>query len=122
MIPTDAPFVLFEDARPKGGKGRLFKAPVEEIRACALEDVEPALEAMRGALRRGFHVAGWLSYEAGLALEPRLHKRARAAALDGAPLLWFGVFKDVVMLDHGAVSSMLPDVNGAYISAPRPRV
>lgn len=122
MLPPDAPFVLFEDARPKGGKGRLFTAPINEISARTPDEVEPALAALRSALRRGFYVAGWLSYEAGLALEPRLRKCARPIASDGAPLAWFGVFNDVVMLDHGAVASMLPDANGAYISTPRPRV
>ena len=63
-----APFLLFDDARP-GGRARLYAGPVGEIRADRLEEVIPALEQVQAAVRRGQHVAGYLAYEAGYALD-----------------------------------------------------
>jgi para-aminobenzoate synthetase/4-amino-4-deoxychorismate lyase len=68
------PFILLDDARPTGASdARLYRAPVEVVVARRAEEVEPALariDALRRA--RGAMLAGYLAYEAGLALEPRL--------------------------------------------------
>lgn len=84
------PFVLLDDAR-SGHPARLYADPRAIITAHAPGDVVPALARLRDAVKGGAHVAGYLAYEAGLALEPRL--APLAASLPGnAPLLWFGVF------------------------------
>ncbi len=122
MMRAGAPFVLCEDARPGGGSARLFTSPHETITATALDQIEPALQQVRAALRRGLHVAGWLSYEAGIAFERRLIDRAQRDEADRFPLLWFGVFDAPGMLSPAEVSRALPDAGGAWISAPRPRM
>ena len=67
--------------------------PVRFDDACALitarrpEELRPALAALDDARARGKWVAGWIAYEAGFALEPKL---ARLAVV--GPLLAFGVY------------------------------
>jgi para-aminobenzoate synthetase/4-amino-4-deoxychorismate lyase len=118
-----APFVLCEDARPDGGAGRLFSAPIETIAARSLSEVASALERVRGGLRRGLHAAGWLAYEAGFTFEPRLMSRWRARTRTHAlPLLWFGLYESVAHLDRDDLAAILPDPNGAWLSPPRARM
>lgn len=83
------PFVLLDDAREDGADARLYRAPREVVTARRGEDVAPALDRLQALTREGLHVAGYLAYEAGLALEPRLAGRLHDT---GAPLLWFGAF------------------------------
>ena len=84
------PFVLLDDAS-RDGDARLFENPVEVIEAQTLADVRPALRRLREAGTRGLWATGFLGFDAGYALEPRLARLARAPR-DGLPLLWFGLF------------------------------
>jgi len=68
------------------GPRQVFSAPLEVIRADTAADVPDALAAMAGALAQGRHLAGWLGYELGYALEPRL------APPTPGPLLRLGIF------------------------------
>jgi para-aminobenzoate synthetase/4-amino-4-deoxychorismate lyase len=64
---------------------RVFSDPLAVIRADSAAEVPEALAALEAALGQGRHVAGWLGYELGYALEPRLGGAA-------GPLLRLGVF------------------------------
>ena len=102
------PFVLLDGW---GGQGaRLYRAPAEIIEARRIEDVAPALERLRAANREA---AGFLAYEAGHALEPRLAPLAPRDA--ETPLLWFGLFDRVEEVGFDA----LPAPAGAWAGAPR---
>jgi para-aminobenzoate synthetase/4-amino-4-deoxychorismate lyase len=116
------PFVLFEDAREGAGPGRLFAAPHETIVARTLAEAEPALERLRAGLQRGYHAAGWLSYEAGIAFEQRLIERAQRADAHRFPLLWFGLFEAPLRPAPDRIAGALPDEAGAWLSPPRPRM
>jgi para-aminobenzoate synthetase/4-amino-4-deoxychorismate lyase len=70
-----------------GGR-RVFQRPLDVIRADSPAEVPAALKAVEAALRQGNHIAGWLGYELGYALEPRLTGRAPAG-----PLLRLGIFQ-----------------------------
>ncbi|MEE4452127.1 aminodeoxychorismate synthase component I [Novosphingobium resinovorum] len=83
------PFVLLDDARA-AGNWRLFKDPREIVVAHAPGEVGAALERLRAGVQSGFHAAGYLAYEAGLALEPRLAELQGGAG--ETPLVWFGLF------------------------------
>lgn len=88
------PFVLLDDARAQGAAdARLYRNPVEIVVATRLEKVSPALERLDELTASGLHVAGYLSYEAGLALEPRLVPLGAPLTPRGGPLLWFGAFE-----------------------------
>ncbi len=118
MIRADRPFVLLDDARLDGAAPRLFRDPVEIVVAQTAGEVSGALARLRGATGRGLHAAGWISYEAGQALEPRLAAIAPAVT-EGLPLLWFGLFAEPETPD---LPALLPDPAGAWAGAPRPRI
>ena len=69
------------------GPRRVFAAPSAIIRADAAGEVPEALARAAAALAQGHHVAGWLAYELGYALEPRLESP------QPGPLLRLGVFQ-----------------------------
>jgi para-aminobenzoate synthetase/4-amino-4-deoxychorismate lyase len=69
------------------GPRRVFSAPLAVIRADDAAGLPKALAAVEAALAEGRHVAGWLGYELGYALEPRLRGRLKPGRL-----LQLGVF------------------------------
>lgn len=116
-LPT-TPFVLLDDARETGASpGRLYSNPLSVITACDPGDVERALGEVSAATKAGQHVAGFIAYEAGHALEPKLAGQQRRADV---PLLWFGVFDRFEKLTAQDVVARLPSAAGAYAAAPQP--
>jgi para-aminobenzoate synthetase/4-amino-4-deoxychorismate lyase len=89
--PMHAPMVLLNDARRGPGHFLRFTSPAKIVCAWTCCEVGSALRAADEALKGGFHVAGWLSYEAGYALST-LALPSDAVGI-GYPLVWFGVFK-----------------------------
>ena len=121
-MPPDPPkpFVLLDDARIAGAAdARLYVDPVEIVAAGRSDDVADALERLRAATRSGLHAAGFLSYEAGHALEPRLTPLATSGTL---PLIWFGLFEGFTAIPPDAVDALLPDPAGAWAGPPRPGI
>lgn len=112
-----APFVLLDDARPGGADARLYRDPMRIVAADAPEEVRPALAALDAARREGLHAAGYLAYEAGHALEPKL-----ATPATSGPLLWFGLFEGYEALAADDVPALLPNPGGAWIGRPRPGI
>lgn len=117
---VQTPFVLLDDARPGGGDARLYTAPVRVIAAYRPDEVAPALAALDAARAEGLHAAGYIAYEAGHALEPKLAGLSRSDA--DAPLLWFGLFETVEQLAPDAVAARLPDPAGAWVGRPTPGI
>jgi para-aminobenzoate synthetase/4-amino-4-deoxychorismate lyase len=111
------PYVLLDDARPNGVPARLYADPVEIVRADSLDQVRPALETLRAARARGLDAAGYVAYEAGVALEP-----AASGHAGSAPLLWFGLFRGHAEIPAEQVPSLLPDPAGAWAGVPRPEI
>ena len=88
-----APFILLDDARADGtSPARLYENPREVVVARRVDEVLPALERIAALRRAGAQLAGYLAYEAGLALEPKLAKLAPARSGAAGPLVWFGAF------------------------------
>ncbi|MFM9978443.1 MAG: aminodeoxychorismate synthase component I [Sphingomonadaceae bacterium] len=117
----DTPFVLLDDARIEGAvPARLYVGPVEIIATRRTTEVPAALEAVRVATRGGLHAAGYLAYEAGYALEPRLTELVPQRA--DRPLVWFGLFRDFATIASDAVAALLPDAAGAWIGSPQPAI
>lgn len=113
----DAPFLLFDDARDGGAPARLYARPVDEVVAWEAGEVLPALEAIRVAVREGRHAAGFLTYEAGCALDPKTLSLTRRRK--EMPLLWFGIFEG---FETVAVEAMLGDPAAAWLGRPVPRL
>jgi len=108
--------LLFDDAREAGGTSRLYRQPIEIIVAHSLQEVAPALDRVRSGLGSGKHAAGFLSYEAGHAFDPKLGRSARKGA---GPLLCFGLFDGFDVPD---LASLLPSPDCAFIGPVRPRI
>ena len=106
-----SPFILFDDARR--GQATLLTGLTEVVSAATSGDVPAALDRLRGR-----SLAGFVTYPAGLALEPRLAGLAGPAGGD-LPLLWFGAFAREERVDAAA---WLPDPAGAWAGHPQPRV
>jgi para-aminobenzoate synthetase/4-amino-4-deoxychorismate lyase len=104
------PFVLLEFE----GRARLYRRPLDVVEARRPGEIGPALQRLRGR-----HAAGFLAYEAGHALEPKLAPIAAEAAAGAPPLLWFGLFDGWEDVDSAA---WLPDPAGAWAGRPRPRI
>ena len=112
------PFVLLDDARPGGAAARLYRHPVEVVRAAAVAEVAAALDHVRQGLARGLDAAGYMTFEAAAAFEPRLAPPPSASG----PLLWFGLFDGYETIAADAVSSLLPDPAGAVIGPAQPLI
>lgn len=109
------PFVLLDDARPGGAAARLYRAPLRTISAATPADIPAALAALRAARAEGLHAAGYLTYEAGVAFQPRAPRLPVEE-----PVLWFGLFDRFDQIASDAVPALLPDPAGAWAGAPRP--
>jgi len=89
------PFVLLDDARESGGADALlFENPRAVFVAHRADEVERVLADADAARRAGGTLAGYLAYEVGLALEPKLVKLADARTGGTGPLVWLGLFDE----------------------------
>jgi para-aminobenzoate synthetase/4-amino-4-deoxychorismate lyase len=111
--------VLLDDAR-SGGAARLFQHPVEIVTVRDAGDVLPALRRLRNARERGLHAAGFIAYEAGHALEPKLTPLLKVPAAGDPPLFWFGLFAHCQEIAD--ISPLLPDPASAWVPPPRPLI
>ena len=118
---NDMPFVLLDDARADGAApARLYVDPVEIVVTRRMDDVPHALFALRTATRGGLHAAGFMTYEAGYALESRL--ASLVPATSQTPLLWFGLFRSFEEIAPEDVPALLPDPAGAWLGVPDPDI
>ncbi|MEO0061782.1 MAG: hypothetical protein RLZZ08_342 [Pseudomonadota bacterium] len=103
------PFVLLDDARVDGASdAQLFENARELFVARTPADVLPVLEAAdRARAERGGTLAGYLAYEAGLALEPRLAGMAAERSGAHGPLVWLGLFDDPQIIPAAEVPQWL---------------
>jgi len=113
MASLSRPFVLLDDARP-GGRALLYSGPAEIVETRDHGEIGACLDRLRGR-----QAAGFLAYEAGLALEDKLAPLRAAPAAEAPPLLWFGLFGTCEEVDAEA---LLPDGDGAWAGAPRPLI
>ncbi|MDS9467697.1 aminodeoxychorismate synthase component I [Paracoccus sp. MBLB3053] len=79
--------IVFEDG--PGGHAALFRNASRQVTAWTPEEVLPALQTVEAERQRGAWVAGWIGYEAGMALEARLKPLLRLS--QDEPLLVFGI-------------------------------
>jgi para-aminobenzoate synthetase / 4-amino-4-deoxychorismate lyase len=108
------PFVLFDDARVSGAvPARLYESPVEIVTG----EVDAVLRRLADAQKEGLHAAGFITYEAGHALEPKLAGITRAVDM---PQIWFGLFEGYRTIAAENVASLLPSPDGAWAGTPKP--
>ncbi len=96
-----ASWFLFDDSgAPAGGRGLLLENPVGLIKAEDPAELLSSIDLLEQAIDSGLYAAGFISYEAGYALEPRL--RTRMPEQRQLPLLWFALYPECETLDGKA--------------------
>lgn len=70
------------------GRSLVFRDAVAIIEAYTLKEVDSAFTQIEDWLEAGFHIAGYVAYEAAPAFDPAFQVRETKG-----PLLWFGVFR-----------------------------
>ncbi|MDZ4308569.1 aminodeoxychorismate synthase component I [Allopontixanthobacter sp.] len=103
------PFVLLDDARESGGvDAHVYEGPRRIFAARRADEVADVLEAADAArASEGGTLAGYIAYEAGLALEPKLAQLAQAHCGAGGPLVWLGLFDSAEIVPAGTVPDWL---------------
>jgi para-aminobenzoate synthetase / 4-amino-4-deoxychorismate lyase len=118
MLAADTPFVLLDDARVAGAvPARLYTDPVETLSARTTAELQPLLNRLEQAQRDGLHAAGFLGYESGTALEPKL-----AELTAHPPLAWFGLFRGFESIDAQHVPQRLGNPDGAWLGRVQPDI
>ena len=106
------PFVIFDDAR-SSSQIRIYRNPSEIVETSDPTEIKSCLRKIQAAVDGGSHAAGFLSYGAGFALEPRLAPLL-AVQEEQYPLLWFGLFENAeimptdVLQNHAAQEGIAP--------------
>ena len=119
-VAARAPFVLLDDGLTRGGRALLFENPVEIIRCDEPGQAGAALETLAAAAGRGLTAAGYLAYELGYLLEPKL---AHLIPQDRAhPLIWMGLFERARELDGAGVRRLLAERGSGGHRLERPRL
>lgn len=111
-------FVFLETNRfdRENFRSYLFFNPIKIISCCSLEGVKSAFFAIESFIAKGYYVAGYISYEAGFALEDALKLSRKESTL---PLLWFGIYKGPV-ISKAEGNSLLNSKRESYkMSNPR---
>lgn len=90
--------VLLHDNAPDAGRSLLFEHPHRILTSRRIADIPALLAEAETAAAGGRHLAGFLSYELGLAFEARLAPLLPPQT--GFPLLWLGVYDAPVELDR----------------------
>jgi len=82
----------------EGGRWLRFIAPIRVVTATRPDEVVPALQAIETAVnQRRQHAAGFIAYEAAAAQGLAVH-----APLPDLPLLWFGLYENVEVIEAWA--------------------
>jgi para-aminobenzoate synthetase/4-amino-4-deoxychorismate lyase len=109
-MPGRSPFVLLDDARGDGAAdAHLFEKPRNVFVARRAAEVVGALDAADAARSEGGTLAGYIAYEAGLALEPKLSALADVRTGSAGPLVWIGHFDEPRTISADEVSGWLSE-------------
>ncbi|WND02879.1 aminodeoxychorismate synthase component I [Temperatibacter marinus] len=108
QILRHPPFVLLDDSQPAqtAGMSSLFHSPDRLIIAQSVADIDAALKEIDSALATGFHVAGYIAYEAAAAFEEKL---SHIADQSTAPLIWMMVTKHRELLPQKEIEDLLKE-------------
>ena len=86
-----APYILLDDQITH--ELRYYTQPIDIVQAHEVADVDAAFVKLESYHAQGYYLAGYLSYDLGFVLEPKLTRLMPETRSE--PLLQFGVFKSV---------------------------
>ncbi|WP_305097816.1 aminodeoxychorismate synthase component I [Croceibacterium aestuarii] len=118
-MPSGEPFILLDDARSEGAvDAHLFEHPTEIFVARRPEEVARVLtEAEATRAMTGGHLAGYIAYEAGLALEERLMPLVADRTGANGPLVWLALFDHVETIEAASVPDWLDRRSGEGLAS-----
>ncbi|MXO86689.1 aminodeoxychorismate synthase component I [Altererythrobacter aurantiacus] len=95
-MPVTTPMVLLDDARSARASDALFYSDPERVFVARRPDEVASVlaQADEALAKQGGSLAGYISYEAGLALEERLRPLAEKRTGGAGPLVWLGLFAE----------------------------
>ncbi len=94
----------------EGSRGLRFASPARIVVAMQPDDVVPALQAIEAAVNQHHqYAAGFISYEAAAAYGLAVH-----APLPDLPLLWFGLYEKVEVIEDWAAGIANPPSPTSY--------
>ncbi len=98
LLEKEEDFVFLDNARcdRQNFLSYLFLRPQRVVSTFKIDKIKDCFTELDEALKQGYYVAGFLSYEAGEAFEARLRHKA---AYD-FPLLWFGIYQEPLIYNH----------------------
>lgn len=118
---ADAPYVLLVESHREVARERalLFEAPRRVLSCREPRQVREALAAAEAETKQGRYVAGFLGYEAGYGLVPKLANVTSAPSTEH--VLWLGVFDRMQELRGADVAAFIAAQGGgeAHVSALR---
>lgn len=104
MEQMKSPILQFDFLTDEESKPVIFSNPIEVIQTNELTNVATCLDKVDQAVKKGFYVAGYMSYEAAYAF----HHLQILTPNNKMPLIWFGVF-------HEPISHNIPESIGYEI-------
>lgn len=118
-MPSGEPFILLDDARSEGAvDAHLFEHPIDVFVARRPDEVARILtEAEATRQMTGGTLAGYIAYEAGLALEPRLMPLAGERSGADGPLVWLGLFDRATAIPAAEVPKWLAERAGPGLAS-----
>ena len=98
---TNRSFVLLETSLVRDGEDTtyIFKAPLDELVLSAGGDVTAYLRKAQQYIDDGYYLCGYIGYEMGYLLEPRL-KGLAEKMMPAHPISWLGVFEAREAITH----------------------
>jgi para-aminobenzoate synthetase/4-amino-4-deoxychorismate lyase len=105
---SGAPEIILESFAGGASGSRRFSGLEEVITSPDIAGVIPALEKVESLVAKGYHAAGFVSYEAAPGLQSTLRTRPRG----DFPLIWFGIYRECLK-DSGTTELIFPG-NPAY--------
>ena len=98
LLEKENDFVFLESAKRDAQNflSYVFLRPKKTVSTFKIKEIKDCFAELDKALKEGYYVAGFLSYEAGSAFEERLRHRQTFAF----PLLWFGVYEEPLIYNH----------------------
>jgi para-aminobenzoate synthetase/4-amino-4-deoxychorismate lyase len=117
VVPAaEAPFVFLVESHrdPDQQRALLFSEPQRLIQCRNVGDVSRCLADVDAATRSGSYVAGFMAYEAGYGLLPKLAELPVPPSIEHA--LWFGVFERCQELRGREVDTWLRARRGGSVS------
>ncbi|MCH8123534.1 MAG: aminodeoxychorismate synthase component I [Bacteroidetes bacterium] len=110
--------VLLDGSLEPGQRCLLFTAPDRILSASRPADVPALLESVDQVLSEGWHIAGYLAYEAGYGFEPDRFSHVADRDYErelGYPIAWFGLYEEPDEIASADIGELFPPPEGGLL-------